>query len=239
MNYIFLLLVFSLQAHASDAITDLCKHDVRQQTATRAQQKVPTMSTQKINAAIDGETPAAEYVVQADTAVCIADKIKLALDKPSNFDNYCFMAQAKTRVECFQAWQKKQDIAYAKQVVQLAQTAYELAKKDLGSGGPQVDAGKVAAAAIDAYLTQLEKYSIVKNVAFKPGGGVERKKLQEQERADFKKAHAAVLKMAEEEWVSLSALTQVVAKKQKADLKAANTQLASLKARIKTQRAVR
>jgi hypothetical protein len=228
----FLPFIFAmiLNAHATDAISEACKRDVRAQTAARAKYKDPNITAQKIDAAINGQTPAAEYVVQADTAVCMADKMKLALELPANFKHYCFMSPAKTRIGCFQAWLKKQEVSYAKQVVQLAQTAFELAKKDMSA--PNQDAGRATAAMIDVWLTSLERYSVIKNVAFKPGSGRERDEIRKQEIGDFEKARKAVLEMAEEEWKSLSALTKAMPKDKQKTLGPAYAELNLLRNRI-------
>lgn len=213
-----------------DPLADLCRHDIRQQTMTRARQKMPKMTSQEAEKAMDGGIPSAEYVTQSDTAVCIADKMKLALDKPSNFENYCFMSRAKTRVECLQHWMKKQNIAYAKQVVVLAQTGMALAKKDI-SASPD-GAGRVMAAAVDLWLTELERYSLTNNAAFKSGTNQDRSRLQHLELDDYAKVHRIVLGMAEREVRSMNSILQRVPKNADPRLLAAKAKLAQFENRI-------
>lgn len=222
-------LSISIPAHA-DPLADLCRHDVRQQTMTRARQKAPKMTSQQAEWAMDGGIPSAEYVAKSEIAVCVADKMKLALDKPGNFENYCFMSRAKTRVECLQHWLKKQNISYAKQVIALAQTAMALANKDL-STSPE-SAGRLMMATIELWLSELERYSLTGNAAFKPGSTQDRVRLQRLELDDYAKVHRAVLGMAEREIQSLNLALQKAPKNADPRLIAAKAKLAEFGNRI-------
>jgi hypothetical protein len=235
--FILQLFVSSVGPVHADPLADLCRHDVRQQTMTRAKEKAPAMTAQEMERAMDGGIPSAEYVSQADTAMCVADKMRLALDKPGNFENYCFMSRAKTRVECYRHWLKKQDIAYAKQVVVLAQTGMALAKKDLSSASE--NAGTVMVAAIDVWLTELERYSLAKNAAFKSGSGRDRARLQSLEVSDYARAHRFVLALAERELDFLNGAMLKTPNSATPELRAAKMKLTVLGNRIAKLKQVR